>query len=92
MRRMLIPGIALSLLFLSGSFFSALAVCQLNFNGCPPRSSSSLCSSTDADRDTMAGHESPWTSQGTFKYDTDKKAGLSNDFKQDKARNPSDAE
>ena len=76
MGKQLIIGMALSLLFVSGSFFSAQA-CGLAFNGCIPPNYSSLCGTTcvskDMDKNTMPKQESPATNQG-----------------QGKAQNPSD--
>lgn len=77
MNKILILGIALSLLFLSGSFFSIQAGCEFSFNGCPPLSSSFLCSSESIDKGTMTRQENPAT------YDTHEKIDFSNGFWQD---------
>ena len=70
MGKQLVPGMALSLLLVSGSFFSAHA-CELAFNGCMPPNYSSLCGTTcvskDMGKNTMTRQESPATSQGQGK-------------------------
>ena len=79
----LILGMVLSLLLVSGSFFSVQAACDLGSNGSSPNSST--CSlfgshaSRDADRDTMGKHESPAASQGSSEYNTNRKDGISSD-------------
>ena len=83
MSKILILGMALWLLFLSGSFFSVQAGSELNFKGCPLFSSSSLCGSRNMDKDTMTNQESPSSSQGPCKYDTNEKVDFSNGFWQD---------
>ncbi|MFZ0930760.1 MAG: hypothetical protein WAN11_19290 [Syntrophobacteraceae bacterium] len=83
MSKKLILGMALSLLFLNGSFFSVQAGCKLSFNGSPLLSSSSPCGSKNMDKATMTRQQSPATSQGPFKYDTNKNGDLSNDSWQD---------
>ena len=90
MSKLLILGMALSLLFLSGSFFGAQAGCELRSNGCPPYSSSYLCSSNNMDRDTMTKQNNPATSQEPFNYDTNKKEDFGNGFWQDMAKSSSD--
>jgi hypothetical protein len=89
MSKVLIFGMALSLLFVSGSFFGAQAGCELRSNGCPPYSSSYLCGSRNIDKDTMTNQESPATSSGPFNYDTNKKEDLWNGFWQDMAKSSS---
>ena len=74
MNKILILGMALSLLFLSGSFFSVQAGCEFSFNGCPPLSSSFLCGSGSMDKGTMTGQESPAA------YDSNEKIDFSNGF------------
>jgi len=78
MSKKLILGITLSLLLVSGSFFSAQAACDLGSNRCSSHSSS--CSlfgphgaSSDVDRDKMTKEEKPATSKGPLKPDTDTK-------------------
>ena len=83
MSKILILGVALSLLFLGGSFFSVQAASELSFNGCSLLSSSSLCGSRNGDRDTMSRQKSPAASQAPFKYDTNEKVDFSNGFWQD---------
>lgn len=76
MGKQLIFGMALWLLFASGSFFSAQA-CEVAFNGCMPPHYSSLCGTTcvskDMDKNSVTGRESPATSQGPSQYDTNSK-------------------
>ena len=80
MSKILILGMALSLLFLSGAFFSAQAECKLSFNGCPPLSSSYLCGSGNMDKDTMTRQKSSATSQGPLKCGSNWKMDFSNGF------------
>ncbi|MGO9374742.1 MAG: hypothetical protein ACLQBD_21950 [Syntrophobacteraceae bacterium] len=78
MSKKLILGITLSLLFVSGSFFSVRAAWDLGSNRCPSHSSS--CSlfgphgaSSDVDKDKMTKEEKPATSKEPLKLDTDTK-------------------
>jgi hypothetical protein len=78
MSKNLILEMALSLLLVSGSFFSAQAACDLSSHRCPPHSSS--CSlfgphgaAKDADRDSVTKQESSATSKEPLKQDTDTK-------------------
>jgi hypothetical protein len=83
MSKILILAIAISLLFVSGSFFGAQAGGKSGFKGCPLFSSSS-CGLNDADRDTMApGQERQPAGQGSFGHDTNPKVDFSGGFWQD---------
>ena len=78
----LILGTVLSLLLVSGSFFSVQAARGPGLNGPSPNSSTcslwgSHCDSGDADRDAMGKQESPSVSQGSSEYDTNRKDGIS---------------
>jgi hypothetical protein len=80
----LILGMVLSLLLVSGSFFSVQAACDLGSNDSSPNSFTcslwgSRCDSRDADRDTVGKHKSPAASQGSSYSDTNRKDGISSD-------------
>jgi len=80
----LIFGMVLSLLLVSGVFFSLKASSGPGSNGSlPPSHTCSLwdstCDSRDADNDTMGKKEGPAASQGSSEYDANKKDGNSSD-------------
>lgn len=82
--RKLIVGMVLSLLLVSGLYFSLQAASDLGLNGPSPHASTcslwdSHCGSRDADKDTLGKHESPAGSQGSSDYETNKKGDISND-------------
>lgn len=84
MSKKLILGMVLSLLLVSGLYFSLQAASDLGLNGPSPHSTTcslwdSHCGSRDADKDTMGKHESPAGSQGSSDYETNKKGDISND-------------
>jgi hypothetical protein len=84
LKKKLFLGMVLSLLLVSGLYFSLQAASDLGSNGPSPHASTcSLwdphCGSRDADKDTMGKHESPAASQGSSDYDTNKKGDISND-------------
>ncbi|SPF40359.1 exported hypothetical protein [Syntrophobacter sp. SbD1] len=78
MSKILILGMALSLLFLSGTFFSSQAGCKLSPDGCTPLSSFYLCGSTNMDNNTMSQQKSPATSQDPVKCNPKWKVDFSN--------------
>ncbi len=76
MSKKLIFGISLSLLLVSGSFFSLQAARDLDSNRCSSHSCSLFGphgASSDVDRDKMTKEEKPATSKGPLKPDTDTK-------------------
>ncbi len=80
----LIFGMVLSLLLVSGVFFSLKASSGPGSNGSlPPSDTCSLwdstCASRDSDKDTMGKQVGPAASQGSSEHDTNKKHGSSND-------------
>ena len=83
MSKKLVLGMVLSLLLVSGSFFSVQAARGAALNG--PSPGSSTCSlfgshaSRDADRGTTGKQESPAACQGSPEYDTNGKDGISSD-------------
>ncbi|MFZ0945262.1 MAG: hypothetical protein WB930_20570 [Syntrophobacteraceae bacterium] len=84
MSKKLIFGMVLSLLLVSGLFFSLKASSWPGSNGpSPPSHTCSLwdssCASRDPDKDTMGKDAGPAASQGPSEYDTNKKNGISSD-------------
>ena len=98
MSKTLVFGVALSLVLVSGAFFNARADCGCFhwpscLSLCNIHWPSFCCNSGNTSDKDRAEKDMDRTalkvpSTGPYKYDTNNKQGIVNDFGQDKARNP----